>query len=106
VPTHIDHDVDVPADQVALCNCMIRYKTILDVQNGDDPLFTGSAVSRRDICTMLAGFARVFAPNQVPIHNVSNVMRALLIMNLNMIITYALMRFITALCHRHNNACY
>ena len=89
---------------------MIRYKTMLDVQNGDDPLFTGSEVSRRDICTMLAGFARVFAPNQVPIHNVSNVMRALLIiyiiMNLNMIIAYALMHFITALCHRHNNACH
>jgi hypothetical protein len=43
-----------------------RYQTILDVLNGDDPLYEGAEVSRRDIVTMLAGFARVYAPNQVP----------------------------------------
>ena len=43
-----------------------RYQTILDVLNGDDPLYQGAEVSRRDIVTMLAGFARVYAPNQVP----------------------------------------
>jgi hypothetical protein len=82
-----DHDVDVAGTKIALSNCVIRFQTILDVLNGDDPLYTGSAVSRRDICIMLAGFARVFAPNQVQIYNVrvyaSNVMRALLIRNPN-----------------------
>jgi hypothetical protein len=46
--------------------CVRRYQTILDVLNGDDPLYQGAEVSRRDIVTMLAGFARVYAPNQVP----------------------------------------